>query len=38
VLRANHGAVVDDQEALIDTDILSGVSFWRGNVGVALRW
>jgi hypothetical protein len=38
VLRANHGAVVDDQEPLINADVLSGVSFWRGNVGVALRW
>lgn len=38
VVRANHGAIVDDQEGLINTDLLSGVSFWRGNVGVALRW
>jgi hypothetical protein len=38
VLRARHGAVVDDQEQLIDANILSGLSFWRGNVGVALRW
>jgi hypothetical protein len=38
VLRSNHGVVVDDQEGLIDADILSGMSFWRGNVGVALRW
>lgn len=38
VLRARHGAVVDDQEELIDARILSGLSFWRGNVGVALRW
>jgi hypothetical protein len=38
VLRSNHGVVVDDQEQLIDTNILSGVRFWRGNVGVALRW
>jgi len=38
VLRARHGAVVDDQEGLINTNLLSGVSFWRGNVGVALRW
>src|SRR4030095_7806957 len=38
VLRSNHGAVVDDQEGLINANLLSGVSFWRGNVGVALRW
>jgi len=38
VLRARHGVVVDDKEQLIDAQILSGVSFWRGNVGVALRW
>lgn len=38
VLRARHGAVVDDQEEVIDAGILSGLSFWRGNVGVALRW
>ena len=38
VLRARHGVVVDDQEQLINGQFLSGVSFWRGNVGVALRW
>jgi opacity protein-like surface antigen len=38
VLRANHGVVVDDQEQLINANILSGISFWRGNVGIALRW
>jgi hypothetical protein len=38
VLRARHGSVVDDQEPGVDGDILSGASFWRGNVGVALRW
>jgi hypothetical protein len=38
VTRANHGAIVDDQETAFDTNILSGLSFWRGNVGVALRW
>jgi len=38
VLRSNHGAVVDDQEQLIDANLLSGISFWRGNVGIALRW
>jgi opacity protein-like surface antigen len=38
VLRARHGAVVDDQEPEINGDLLSGASFWRGNVGVALRW
>ena len=38
VLRSNHGAVVDDQEGLVNANLLSGVSFWRGNVGVALRW
>jgi hypothetical protein len=38
VLRARHGEVVDDQEQLINSDLLSGISFWRGNVGVALRW
>jgi hypothetical protein len=38
VLRARHGAVVDDQEQLINSNLLSGVSFWRGNIGVALRW
>lgn len=38
VLRARHGAVVDDQEGLVNGNILSGLSFWRGNVGVALRW
>ena len=38
VLRARHGAVVDDQEQLIDANLLSGAAFWRGNVGVALRW
>jgi opacity protein-like surface antigen len=38
VLRARHGTVVDDQEGLINSNLLSGISFWRGNVGVALRW
>ena len=38
VLRARHGVVVDDQEQLVDARILPGLSFWRGNVGVALRW
>jgi hypothetical protein len=38
VLRARHGVVVDDQEQLINADILSGVSYWRGSLGVALRW
>jgi hypothetical protein len=38
VLRARHGVIVDDQERAIDGNFLSGVSFWRGNVGVALRW
>jgi hypothetical protein len=38
VLRARHGAVVDDQEGLVNANLLSGISFWRGNVGVALRW
>jgi opacity protein-like surface antigen len=38
VLRSNHGAVVDDQEGLVNANLLSGMSFWRGNVGVALRW
>jgi hypothetical protein len=38
VLRSRHGSVVDDQEQLVDGDILSGASFWRGNVGIALRW
>jgi hypothetical protein len=38
VLRARHGAVVDDREGEIDAQLLSGLSFWRGNVGVALRW
>ena len=38
VLRSNHGSVVDDQEGLVNANLLSGVSFWRGNVGVALRW
>ena len=38
VLRSNHGNVVDDQETLFNTNILTGLSFWRGNVGVALRW
>lgn len=38
VLRARHGVVVDDQEQTIDAQMLSGMSFWRGNVGVALRW
>ena len=38
VLRSRHGAVVDDMEGLVDGDILSGASFWRGNVGIALRW
>jgi hypothetical protein len=38
VLRARHGVVVDDQEGLLDAPFLSGLSFWRGNVGVALRW
>lgn len=37
-LRARHGTVVDDQETLINSNLLSGMSFWRGNVGVALRW
>jgi hypothetical protein len=38
VLRARHGTVVDDQEPGVNTGILSGMSFWRGDVGVALRW
>jgi len=38
VLRSNWGTVVDDQEQLIDSNLLSGISFWRGNVGIALRW
>jgi hypothetical protein len=38
VLRARHGSVVDDQEPGVDGDILAGASFWRGDVGVALRW
>jgi hypothetical protein len=38
VLRSNHGVVVDDQEDLIDGNFLTGVGFWRGTVGVALRW
>jgi hypothetical protein len=38
VLRSRHGSVVDDMEGLVNGDILSGASFWRGNVGVALRW
>jgi hypothetical protein len=38
VLRARHGVVVDDQEQLLDVGMISGASFWRGNVGVALRW
>jgi hypothetical protein len=38
VLRAQHGAVVDDQEQQVNGNLLSGASFWRGNVGVALRW
>ena len=38
VLRARHGVVVDDQEGLVDAQMLSRMSFWRGNVGVALRW
>ena len=38
VLRSNHGSVVDDQEGLVNANLLSGISFWRGNVGVALRW
>jgi opacity protein-like surface antigen len=38
VLRSNHGAVVDDRESGINANLLSGISFWRGNVGVALRW
>ncbi len=33
-----HGAVVDDREQGLDVGLLSGLSFWRGNVGVALRW
>jgi hypothetical protein len=38
VLRSRHGAVVDDQEQFLDVHMISGQSFWRGNVGVALRW
>ncbi len=38
VLRSRHGSVVDDQEQFVDGDIMSGASFWRGNVGIALRW
>ena len=26
------------QEQLLDVHMISGQSFWRGNVGVALRW
>ena len=38
VLRSRWGTVVDDQESLINANLLSGMSFWRGNIGVALRW
>ena len=38
VLRSGWGNVVDDQEASINTHIFSGASYWRGSVGVALRW
>lgn len=38
VLRARHGSVVDDQEPQVNGNLLSGAAFWRGNVGVALRW
>lgn len=38
VLRSRHGSVVDDQEQFVNGNLLSGLSFWRGNVGVALRW
>jgi hypothetical protein len=38
VLRSGWGNVVDDQEQTIDANLISGMSFWRGNVGVALRW
>lgn len=38
ILRAGHGTVVDDQEQAINANLLGGLSFWRGNVGVALRW
>jgi hypothetical protein len=37
-LRSNWGNVVDDKEGLVNTNVISGMSFWRGNVGVALRW
>lgn len=38
VLRSRWGAVVDDQEGAVNGNLISGVSFWRGSVGVALRW
>jgi opacity protein-like surface antigen len=38
VLRAQHGSVVDDQEPDVNANLLSGAAFWRGNVGVVLRW
>ena len=38
VLRSNWGAVIDDREQSVNANVISGMSFWRGNVGVALRW
>lgn len=38
VLRSRWGTVVDDRESTVNTNVISGMSFWRGNVGVALRW
>jgi len=37
-LRSNWGNVVDDQEGSVNGNVISGMSYWRGNVGVALRW
>jgi len=37
-LRSNWGSVVDDQEQSVNGNVISGMSYWRGNVGVALRW
>ena len=38
VIRSSWGNVVDSAEPAINGNLISGMSFWRANLGVALRW
>lgn len=38
VIRSNWGNIVDSAEPTINGNLISGMSFWRANLGVALRW